>query len=112
MILVPECSQFTIKHYGKGEVNKKRINVIYLLVSVALALISASLMVYVALDHNPQGEFCAYTTDMSSCAFQYGAITSVFLGWLFASLFFFGIPAVLVWIISRCIGFFRLLIKR
>ncbi|MEL7967236.1 hypothetical protein AAG587_12745 [Vreelandella neptunia] len=102
----------TTKRYGKAKVNKKRIKAIYLLVSIALALIIASLMVYVALDHNPQGEFGAYSNDMSSCKYQYGAIASVFLGGLFASLFFFGIPAVLVWIISRCIGFFSLLIKR
>lgn len=102
----------TTKRYGKAKVNKKRIKAIYLLVSIALALIIASLMVYVALDHNPQGEFCAYTTDMSSCDYQYGAIASVFLGGLFASLFVFGVSAVLVCIISRCIGFFLLLIKR
>ena len=102
----------TIKRYGKAKVNKKRINVIYLLVSVALALISASLMVYVALDHNPQGEFCAYPSDMSSCEYQYGAIASVFLGWLFTSQFLFAIPVVLLCTINVGIGFVRLLIKR
>lgn len=88
-----------VKSYGKVAVNKKQFKVIYLLIPMALALMIASLMVYVELNHNPQGEFCAYTTGMSSCDYQYGAIASVFLGWLFASLFFFGIPAVLLCII-------------
>ncbi|CAH1041754.1 hypothetical protein HPTD01_232 [Halomonas sp. TD01] len=92
--------------------NKQRIKVICLLISITLALIIATLMVYVALDHNPQGEFCAYTTDMSSCEYQYGAITSVFFGWLFASLFIFGILAVLLCLIGRCIVFFSQLIQR
>lgn len=85
---------------------------IYLLVAIVISLTVASLMVYVALQHNPQGEFCAYAPDMASCEYQYGAISSVFLGWLFASLVALGIPVVVWCVVEGVIGWVRALLKR
>lgn len=85
---------------------------IYLFVAIVISLTIASLMAYVALQHNPQGEFCAYAPDMESCEYQYGAIASVFLGWLFASLFALGIPALLWCVVGGVLGWVRARLKR
>lgn len=87
--------------------NKRHLGLVYLTVSIAISLVLSALMAYVALDHNPQGEFCSYLSGTTQCEYQLGAIASVFFGWFFVTFFVLSLPALALRFLVGMIRWFK-----
>ncbi|OGQ07433.1 MAG: hypothetical protein A3G32_00685 [Deltaproteobacteria bacterium RIFCSPLOWO2_12_FULL_40_28] len=78
----------------------------YLKISVSIsALISltvAGLMMWIAMKHNPQGEFCTYI-DADNCEIQWLHWSGLGLSWFFPSFLIF---MILGFVASKLLGFF------
>nr|WP_300306079.1 hypothetical protein [Halomonas sp.] len=84
---------------------------LYTALTLVVAIGVASLMVYVALDHNPQGEFCAYADDMTSCRVRWGPVALVFGLWFAVVALAMTVPAMVVDLIVRAVGWIKARVK-
>ena len=94
------------------EVKKRYLELVYLTVSITISLSISALMVYVAIDHNPQGEFCSYLSGTTQCEYQLGSIASVFFGWFFVTFFALSLPAFALRFLAGMIRWFKSITRR
>lgn len=85
--------------------NRKFVK-IYLVGALLVALVISMFFVHVAVQHNPQEEFCAYT-EYPECDYKLGAIAGQLFGGFLLSLFFLLIPLPFYFIVSSLISWIR-----
>jgi len=73
-----------------------------MLVATIIGVAIAGYMMWVALEHNPQGEYCAYI-DSNNCKLQW---LSLFRVGLFSFAPTFLVITVLGFVLTKVIGFF------
>jgi hypothetical protein len=82
----------------------------WLISSHVLALAVSLFMVYAALEHNPQEEFCSYVSPSAfanysaygdPCLINWGAISWVFFPWLLVALILFFYAPYVLWRLGR-----------
>lgn len=90
----------------------RRWKALYTALTLVVAMGVASVMVYAALDHNPQGEFCAYTAGMTSCQVRWAPVGLVFGLWFAVVALVMTVPAMVVDLIVRAVGWIKARVKR
>ena len=90
----------------------RRWSVLYTVLTLVVAVVVASLMVSIALDHNPQGAFCAYADDMTSCQVRWAQVGLVFGSWFAVVTLVMTTPALVVDLVVRAVDWIRARVKR
>lgn len=79
---------------------------VYLIGALLVAFVISIFFVHVAIQHNPQEEFCTYTA-YPECDYKLRAIAGQLFGGFLLSLFFLLIPLPVYFIVSSLISWIR-----
>ncbi len=75
----------------------------YLLISAIISFIIASIIIYIAIDHNPMETYCKNQTN-GECIPNLKNITGLWLSWFIPS---FAIIAIIILVISKAINMLK-----